>query len=432
MFQIARTGQKQGANMAQFHRSFTAHPEHCLCGVRRDMALHPQPVARPVRNILSLCAGVGGLELGILLALDALGEAGRGICYVEREAAAAASLVASMEAGWFHHAPVWSDMLTFDARPWAGLVHILASGDPCQDNSVAGKRAGADGERFLAAEVCRLAAECRPDLVFRENVPGNADGQLGAIVPALERLGYRVAAGIFSSAETGNTMRRERLFIMAVRVDARLPCAGLDLQQRSVGGEFGELCAEPVGSPLGRGDGRDPDDTRRGEIGRIAADWAGGGDFGEVVQPEGERPGEGRPEHAGQQGRRAVAGAGGHVARSDGARSEAGLPAAPGASGRHAAIALDDRGRLGGKHLPPAVIPGPSDSRWIDVLDRFPELQPALSQEEAQSHLRRGIDAMAHRVERLRATGNGVDPVVAATAFLSLGARLGIIGRGAA
>lgn len=174
-----------------------------------DMALR-------ARNILSLCAGVGGLELGILLALGYRGETGRGICYVEREAAAAASLVASMEAGWFHPAPVWSDMLTFDARPWRGLVHILASGDPCQDNSVAGKRAGADGERFLAPEVCRLAAECRPDLVFRENVPGNADGQLGAIVPALERLGYRVAAGIFSSAETGNTMRRERLFIMAV------------------------------------------------------------------------------------------------------------------------------------------------------------------------------------------------------------------------
>ncbi len=31
---------------------------------------------------------------------------------------------------------------------------------------------------------------------------------------------------------------------------------------------------------------------------------------------------------------------------------------------------------------------------------------------------------MAHRVERLRATGNGVDPLVAAYAFLSLDALL--------
>jgi hypothetical protein len=119
-----------------------------LPGWRRvhDMALRP-------RNILSLCAGVGGLELGIALALHARGEAARGICYVEREASAAASLVASMEAGWLHPAPVWSDLTTFDARPWRGLVHILASGDPCQDNSVAGQRAGAEGERFLAPEV---------------------------------------------------------------------------------------------------------------------------------------------------------------------------------------------------------------------------------------------------------------------------------------
>jgi DNA (cytosine-5)-methyltransferase 1 len=174
------------------------------------MALHP-------RNILSLCAGVGGLELGILLALHHRGEAGRGICYVEREAAAAASLVASMEAGWLHPAPVWSDMLTFDARPWRGIVHILASGDPCQDNSVAGKGAGNAGKRFLAPEVCRVAEECRPDIVFRENVTGNAHGQLDAIAPPLARLGYRLAAGIFSSAATGNTMRRERMFIMAVR-----------------------------------------------------------------------------------------------------------------------------------------------------------------------------------------------------------------------
>lgn len=51
---------------------------------------------------------------------------------------------------------------------------------------------------------------------------------------------------------------------------------------------------------------------------------------------------------------------------------------------------------------------------------------------EQAPHLRRGIDAMAHRIERLRATGNGVDPVAAAYAFVSLGTLLGIFGRTAA
>ena len=343
-------------------------------------------------NVLSLCSGVGGLDLGIRLALPRA----RAICMVEREVAACASLAASMEAGWIHPCPIWmGDMCAFDARPFRGLVHILASGDPCQDNSVAGKRAGADGERFLAAEVCRLAAECRPDLVFRENVPGNADGQLGAIVPALERLGYRVAAGIFSSAETGNTMRRERLFIMAVADGGSGGDRGI---QR--GGQFG---FQPEGDGVG---GRDDPAVGRAE-----------GAAGRTEQQSG---GAGR-------GRARPAGTGGNVGLAAGAEPQGqrngGLsPGQRQAAGRHSQLS-------GRAAVPPAVIPGPSDSRWIDVLDRFPELQPALSQEEAQSHLRRGIDAMAHRVERLRATGNGVDPVVAATAFLSLGARLGIIGK---
>lgn len=388
------------------------------------MALHP-------RNILSLCAGVGGLELGILLALHHRGEAGRGVCYVEREAAAAASLVASMEAGWLHPAPVWSDMLTFDARPWRGAVHILASGDPCQDNSVAGKRAGADGERFLAAEVTRLAEECRPDLVFRENVPGNAEEQLEAIAPPLEGLGYRVAAGIFSSARAGNTMRRERLFIMAQRICAGLPCPGCGSEHGGVGEQPGVLCgtgmegaergdgiARPhdtdvsaggrtddilgrsgvaLGGAVGCSDRRFTPDEGRGPVGRTVADGAGNGRDQAVGQYLARACREGPQGHE-------FGGASGSEFRVGAPRS-----------------AAQFRGAL----LPPAVIPGPTDSRWIDVLDRFPELQPALSQEEAESHLRRGIDAVAHRVERLRATGNGVDSVVAADAFVSLSARLG-------
>lgn len=389
---------------------------------------------RTTRNIMSLCAGVGGLELGISLALHHRGEAARGIVFVEREIAAAASLAASMESGWLHPAPVWSDLLTFDARPWRGLVHILASGDPCQDNSVAGKRAGADGERFLAPEVCRIAEECRPDIIFRENVPGNAGGQLAAIVPPLERLGYRVAAGIFSSAETGNTMRRERLFIMAQRESGGCGECG----QAAWSGRVGHADSGGEGLSMAITDGGRGGDRglqRGGELGFQPQGDGDGRGVAELVQPEDDnrRRGERRAEEGARQDgerRRGLAGAGVgmdtavNVARADGARSTARIPAEAGSPSRNTAVALDDRGGLDGQLLPPAVIPGPTDSRWRDVLDRFPEYQPALSAEEAQSHLRRGVDAMAHRIERLRATGNGVDPVVAAYAFLSLGALL--------
>lgn len=342
------------------------------------------------RNVLSLCAGVGGLELGIGLALDYLGEAARSVCLVEREAAAAASLVASMEAGWLHQAPIWSDMRTFDGKPWRGVVDILASGDPCQDNSVAGKQAGSDGARFLAPEVCRIAEECRPSLIFRENVPGNADGQLEAIIPALERLGYRVAAGIFSSEETGNTMRRERLFIMARydyqqwSTDEEEPDSGPD------GGRHIGRSSTNVGSPQRSGDGRHADDAGRSSVERTAADRSGD----RTEQMDGpmcdELSGQQRGEH-----------------HAEGWKDE-GLPSA----------------LPGGTILRPTIIPGPEDSRWRDVLERFPELQPAVNKKEAESLFHRGFDAMAYRVERLRATGNGVDPLAAAYAFLSLNALL--------
>lgn len=307
-------------------------------------------VALPPLNTIALCAGVGGLDLGVSLAIPHA----RTVCYVEREAAAAASLAASIAAGWFHPAAIWSDMRTFDGAAWRGCVDLVTSGDPCQGNSVAGKRLGQLDDRWLLDRAIEIFAASGARYFFRENVPGNADGQLAVAIPALERLGCRVASGIFSSAETGNTMRRERLFILAVR----------------------EGGARRV---------------RNSEGWQQDADFAGSG--GELGSPGG----------AGSQGQQR------------GQHHPAGRQVKGGHAGLH-----------GGAILPPAIIPGPSDSRWIDLLDRFPEYQPALSQEEAESHLRRGIDALAHRIERLRATGNGVDPVAAAYALLALGTRLGI------
>lgn len=164
-------------------------------------------------NLMSLCAGVGGLELGVRIARPGA----RGVCYLEREVPAAARLVARMQDGSLHPAPIWSDLTTFDGLPWRGLVDCLTSGDPCQPNSVAGKGLGKDDDRWLLDHVFRIIDEVRPARVFRENVPGNADGQLAAIVPALEGMGYRVAAGIFSARGAGASHLRERLFIMADR-----------------------------------------------------------------------------------------------------------------------------------------------------------------------------------------------------------------------
>lgn len=285
----------------------------------------------------------------------------RGVAYVEREAAAAAKLVHRMETRDLAPAPVWSDLATFDARPWRGRVHCVASGDPCQGNSVAGTRLGVLDDRFLIDQVIRVVNECRPLRVFRENVPGNSDGQLAALVPALERLGYRVEVGIFSSAETRNVHGRQRMFVMADTL-----------------GHFQE--------------------------GRVAT--------------RGEAP---RRRAHGQSGGSSRALECAELADAGSARLQ-GCELGGSSGGQHGITTPRPAAELRRALSRPLTIPGPTDSRWIDILDRWPELQPAFSKEEAESHIRRGFDALADRVDRLRLLGNGVDPVAAAYAWICLDA----------
>ena len=197
------------------------------------MALH-SPSADPLNGI-SLCAGAGGLELGIGLAEPGY----RTVCYVERDAFAAAVLVARMADQAICDAPVWDDAFTFDGRPWRGRVDILSAGYPCQPFSTAGKRRGGDDPRHLWPAIERIIGECEPRRVFFENVEGHVSLGLADVARALGRLGYRVAAGLFSARECGANHARRRLFIMADadRAEALLKDADPDLgiERRSSG-----------------------------------------------------------------------------------------------------------------------------------------------------------------------------------------------------
>ena len=59
-------------------------------------------------NILSICSGVGGLELGLQLVVPN----SRTIAYVEGEAYACAVLAERMAEGALDSAPVWTDLRT--------------------------------------------------------------------------------------------------------------------------------------------------------------------------------------------------------------------------------------------------------------------------------------------------------------------------------
>ena len=160
---------------------------------------------------ISLCTGYAGLELGLRRAIPAL----RTVCYVEIEAFACANLVAKIEAGELDAAPIWTDIKTFDGRPFRNKIHIVTGGYPCQPFSVAGKRKGADDPRHLWPHIERLVQAVRPVWCFFENVAGHLTIGFPEVYRSLRLMGYKVEAGVFSAAECGLFQQRERLYILA-------------------------------------------------------------------------------------------------------------------------------------------------------------------------------------------------------------------------
>ena len=193
---------------------------------------------------LALCAGVGGLELGLHIAEPGY----RTVCYVEREAFAAATLVARMEDEALDSAPVWDDVTTFDGRPWRGKVSVVSGGYPCQPFSFAGLRKGESDPRHLWPDFRRIVAEIEPEWCFFENVEGHLDLGAADVIRDLRSLGYAVQAGLFSALEVGASHLRRRLFILAHSDKVRLLQSDRDrafdgrdaLAERSLPGGFAD------------------------------------------------------------------------------------------------------------------------------------------------------------------------------------------------
>jgi len=107
-----------------------------------------------------------------------------------------------------------------DINAGDGPVDVLAGGFPCQDVSVAGRRAGLAGERSgLFHEFARVIGDLRPEWVVIENVPGllssNSGRDMGTVVGALGELGYGWAYRVLDAQYFGVPQRRRRVFIVA-------------------------------------------------------------------------------------------------------------------------------------------------------------------------------------------------------------------------
>ncbi len=120
----------------------------------------------------------------------------------------------------FPHAQLHQDVTKITKQTFGnGTIELICGGFPCQDLSVAGRRAGLAGERSGLWHNFRNIVEWyRPQWVVIENVPGllssNRGGDLATVLSGLEELGYEWAYRVLDAQYFGLAQRRKRLFIV--------------------------------------------------------------------------------------------------------------------------------------------------------------------------------------------------------------------------
>jgi len=98
----------------------------------------------------------------------------------------------------------------------ADSANVWTGSCPCQPFSAAGKRRGVDDERHLWPDWFALIRQCRPSIVFGEQVAGAAGVDwLTAVFADLESCGYAVAGADLAAASIGAPHKRQRLFWVA-------------------------------------------------------------------------------------------------------------------------------------------------------------------------------------------------------------------------
>jgi len=124
--------------------------------------------------------------------------------------------------------PKWSDVQDVNGAE-IPPCDVLTFGSPCQDLSVAGKRAGLDGTKSsLFYEATRIIQEMRnatksvyPRIVVWENVPGalssNNGADFGAVLDTLADIGaVDIHWSVLDAQYFGVPQRRRRIFVVAI------------------------------------------------------------------------------------------------------------------------------------------------------------------------------------------------------------------------
>lgn len=167
-------------------------------------------------KVLDLFSGIGGFSLG----LERVGMETVAFCEIDEHAR-------SVLARHWPKVPCYDDVTTLSrARLEADGIHLpdlICGGFPCQDLSVAGRRAGIEAERSgLWSEIVRLVSEIRPKFVLVENVANLISGPtgrpgtwFGRVLGDLASLRYDAEWHCIPASAVGAPHTRDRVWILA-------------------------------------------------------------------------------------------------------------------------------------------------------------------------------------------------------------------------
>lgn len=144
---------------------------------------------------------------------------------------------------WFPNSESYEDITKTDFTKWHGKVDVLTGGFPCQPFSLAGRRKGADDNRYLWPQMLRAIRQIHPTWVVGENVNGiktmvescqvtqmgrtdylfeenhlyreESRFTLDKICADLEAEGYSVQPIVIPACSVGAPHRRDRVWIVA-------------------------------------------------------------------------------------------------------------------------------------------------------------------------------------------------------------------------
>ncbi len=160
-------------------------------------------------RVLDLFSGIGGFSLG----LERTGGF-ETVAFCEIE-----EFPRRVLAKHWPEVPCYDDVreLTADALARDGIaVDVICGGFPCQDISLAGRMAGADGAKSgLWREVVRLIADLRPRLVILENSPVLRSKGLEGMLGSLCEVGYDAEWHCIPANAVDAPHRRDRLWIVS-------------------------------------------------------------------------------------------------------------------------------------------------------------------------------------------------------------------------